>query len=103
MSQFLGYQEDRIVLVSNNKKDLEENKAIIFDKIVEYTGKDKYINVNGKYILESALRNEKIIEARKATYPSIEEQLDMLYWDKVNGTNIWKDTISKIKKLYPKK
>lgn len=41
-------------------------------------------------------------EQRRAAYPPIEEQLDMLYWDKVEGTNIWQETISAIKAKYPK-
>jgi len=39
---------------------------------------------------------------RQAAYPSREEQLDMMYWDKVNGTTIWEDTIQAIKDKYPK-
>jgi len=39
---------------------------------------------------------------RQAAYPSREEQLDMMYWDKVNGTTVWEDTIQGIKDLYPK-
>jgi len=39
---------------------------------------------------------------RRISYPPIEEQLDMLYWDKVNGTNNWHDTIAEIKTKYPK-
>ena len=39
---------------------------------------------------------------RSQEYPSREEQLDMMYWDKVNGTNIWEDTIQAIKDKYPK-
>lgn len=35
-------------------------------------------------------------------YPSMEEQLDMLYWDKVNGTEKWKAAIDKIKTDNPK-
>lgn len=42
-------------------------------------------------------------ERRKEAYPAIEDQLDMLYWDKINGTTVWKDTISNIKEKYPKK
>ena len=38
----------------------------------------------------------------KRQYPSIEEQLDMLYWDKVNGTEKWKAAIDKIKADNPK-
>ena len=39
---------------------------------------------------------------RAKNYPSIQEQLDMQYWDKVNGTNNWQDAINAIKAQYPK-
>ena len=42
------------------------------------------------------------IEKRLAEYPPLGEQLDMIYWDKVNGTNLWQDTITAIKNKYPK-
>ena len=35
-------------------------------------------------------------------YPSTEEQLDMLYWDKVNSTDNWKEAIDKVKADSPK-
>ena len=35
-------------------------------------------------------------------YPSIEEQLDMLYWDKVNDTENWKEMIDTVKAGAPK-
>ena len=41
-------------------------------------------------------------EARSLAYPPIEDQLDMLYWDKRKGTTTWRDTITEIKDLYPK-
>lgn len=41
-------------------------------------------------------------ELRRAAYPEISEQLDMIYWDKVNGTNLWQEKISEIKAKYPK-
>jgi len=41
-------------------------------------------------------------EKRKVTYKSIEEQLDMQYWDKVNGTTTWQDHINEVKAKYPK-
>ena len=40
---------------------------------------------------------------RNRKYPSIDEQLDMLYWDQVNGTTNWKDAIAAEKKRVPKK
>lgn len=39
---------------------------------------------------------------RQQGYPSREEQLDMMYWDRVNGTSVWEDTIQGIKNQYPK-
>lgn len=41
-------------------------------------------------------------ELRAAEYPSLQEQQDMQYWDTINGTTVWKDTIQSIKDKYPK-
>ena len=46
--------------------------------------------------------NRNYIRQRHSSYPSIEDQLDMLYWDKVNGTNNWQTIISEIKLKFPK-
>ena len=39
---------------------------------------------------------------RQQAYPSIGEQLDMQYWDAVNGTTTWKDAIAQVKADNPK-
>ena len=39
---------------------------------------------------------------RATAYPSIQEQLDMQYWDKVNNTTNWEDVIAKVKSDNPK-
>ena len=39
---------------------------------------------------------------RVEQYASIQDQLDMQYWDSVNGTNTWKDHIAKVKADNPK-
>ena len=39
---------------------------------------------------------------RATAYPSIQEQLDLQYWDKVNGTTNWEDAIAKVKLDNPK-
>ena len=39
---------------------------------------------------------------RATEYPSIQEQLDMQYWDSVNGTTTWQDAINAVKAKYPK-
>ncbi len=39
---------------------------------------------------------------RRDEYPPIEDQLDMLFWDKKNGTTEWEDSVQVIKDKYPK-
>ncbi len=41
-------------------------------------------------------------DLRLAEYPTIGDQLDMIYWDKINNTNVWVEKISEIKAKYPK-
>lgn len=54
---------------------------------------------------EERLAEEQRMEyarLRKAEYPPLEEQFDMMYHDRINGTENWLDTITMIKTKYPK-
>ena len=42
------------------------------------------------------------IRARQEAYGSIADQLDMQYWDAVNGTTTWKDHVAQVKSDNPK-
>ena len=42
------------------------------------------------------------VEQRRKAYPSIEDQLDMIYQDQKDTTTKWKDLITTIKSTYPK-
>jgi hypothetical protein len=42
------------------------------------------------------------IQARQEDYGSIADQLDMMYWDGVNGTTVWSDHIAQVKSDNPK-
>ena len=42
------------------------------------------------------------IQARQEAYGSVQEQLDMQYWDGVNGTTTWADHIAQVKSDNPK-
>ena len=55
-----------------------------------------------KTVDADALALKKVQLARAAAYPSLEEQMDMQYWDSVNGTTTWKDAIAKVKSDNPK-
>ena len=39
---------------------------------------------------------------RAKEYPTLVDQLDMQYWDNINNTTVWADTINAIKAKYPK-
>jgi len=45
---------------------------------------------------------QNILNNRRIAYPSIADQLDMLYWDKVNGTENWLKSIESVKNRFPK-
>ena len=51
---------------------------------------------------EAHLKATEYMEKRKREYPSIEDQFDMIFWDKKNGTTEWEDSIQVIKDKYPK-
>ena len=59
-----------------------------------------------KEAIESGIVDfEKIYNAqvsRQAEYLPITDQLDMQYWDSVNGTTKWKDHVAKVKLDNPK-
>jgi len=44
----------------------------------------------------------QVIEDRKLAYGSTGSQLDMQYWDSVNGTTTWADHIAQVKSDNPK-
>jgi len=58
--------------------------------------------VNPEQRTASQIATEAYIAARKADYKSLEEQLDMRYWDSVNSTTLWVDHIAKVKSDNPK-
>ena len=50
--------------------------------------------------VENLIASKQYQEDRQ--YPSIQDQLDMQYWDAVNGTTTWKDAIAQVKADNPK-
>ena len=69
------------------------------------------VDANGKAWISSGV--EKTVDAaavalkkvqlkRASAYPSLQEQMDMQYWDSVNGTTTWKEAIAKVKSDNPK-
>ena len=52
--------------------------------------------------LQAEYESKQYQRDRQTQYPSIADQLDMLYWDKVNGTENWLNSIESVKNRFPK-
>ena len=52
--------------------------------------------------IDDAYAAKKYQRDRLNEYPTIQDQLDMQYWDKKNGTTTWVDAIAKVKSDNPK-
>lgn len=86
-------------------KDTEINRKKAENWNLEiYTG-DKELGFDGFYYVKGSAPQPPILnyaEKRAAEYPAIGEQLDLIYWDKVNNTDTWQRTIAAVKEKYPK-
>ena len=81
-------------------------KFVVRDEVIEWLDgttpipkadiEAKMVDVQAEYDANQYQRDRAI------AYPSIQEQLDMQYWDKVNGTTNWEDAIAKVKSDTPK-
>ena len=71
--------------------------------VVEADGK-AYISSGVEKTVDAAAVALKKVQLTRAAelYPSLQEQMDMQYWDAVNGTTTWKDAIAKVKSDNPK-
>jgi len=52
--------------------------------------------------LQAEYNAQAYARARAEAYASIADQLDMQYWDSVNGSRTWLDHIEAVKEAHPK-
>ena len=80
--------------------DNEENEIIKCEKgqipPTEAEIDAEIVRLQAEYDAQEYARN------RASAFPSTGDQLDMQYWDQVNGTTTWKDAIAKVKSDNPK-
>ena len=79
----------------NVTKDLDTNVYKAYDK------DNKEITIDMSAV-DAEFTKQDYQNKRISEYPSIQNQLDMQYWDAVNGTTNWKDAIAKVKSDNPK-
>lgn len=52
--------------------------------------------------LQAEYDSKAYARARAESYASISDQMDMQYWDSVNGSRTWLDHIESVKDAHPK-
>lgn len=93
-------------MVEEKYVDRDENGKII--RIyggIQYEGQESIQDDDQEY-LDFIDPPKTYVDYRKERYLSdlgdIGDQLDIMYWDKINGTSVWEDTITQIKTDIPK-
>ena len=77
----------------------------VYANLVIHDGSTKPTEVecnDGLKALQDAFDAKEYARKRVAAYPKLTHQLDMLYWDKKNGTNKWVEAVDKVKSDNPK-
>lgn len=88
--------------IGRSTKDKEVANAL---GLMLQTEQEIVYGPNGKRYLkgtEPPLPEKSYKQKRAAAYPSIADQLDMMYWDIVNGTETWREAVGAVKLKYPK-
>lgn len=73
---FLGYQNEKIALVADTREELENNKFMKFDNIVE--SEVDYELYNGEYLTVTEAAERKATDEKAAQIKALQEQLDTL-------------------------
>jgi hypothetical protein len=77
----------------------DANGTAIFSDTKPYTWSEVSAE---KALLQTEYDNNQYQRDRASAYPSIQDQLDMQYWDSVNNTTTWKDAVAQVKADNPK-
>lgn len=73
---FLGYQNEKVVLVANTKEELENTPCMVFDRIEESSV--DYELYNGEYIPSAEAQAKREQAEKEAHIKDLKEQLDAL-------------------------
>jgi len=84
--------------MKNPKKDIVQLAPVFING--EWCQKWGQTTISSKEIKNRA--NKAVRDARRDAYLPMSEQLDMMYWDAINGTSNWVDHITSVKAAHPK-
>ena len=81
--------------IDNTREQSKQNK----NKILAQEANDQ---LDSAKLAAQTTPSKRYGEFRSMEYAPIQDQLDMIFWDKINSTDIHQTHISGIKKKYPK-
>tara|TARA_R100000808_G_C2122591_1_gene133564 strand:+ start:561 stop:866 length:306 start_codon:yes stop_codon:yes gene_type:complete len=91
----------RICQIVDDDKTFQAHSDLKWVDVPNDTVVDADTYVDGK-VVKHVEPTKTYAQKRRAAYGMIGEQLDMIYWDQVNGTTTFKDHIAKVKSDNPK-
>ena len=78
------------------------NVKSIIDNVGVFDKDKKEVTLDQAKVNAARVELNKLNYRYERKYPSIQDQLDMQYWDKKNGTTTWVDAVAKVKSDNPK-
>jgi len=81
---------------------IEQNKVAFKEQYPDAPDDAIHAWATIKYNEDVKAETDGYKDDRRKEYLPIQDQLDMQYWDSVNGTTTWKDHIAKVKSDNPK-
>ena len=88
--------------LAKSVEGLEDGSYKAFDKDGKEITLDKNKVEAEVARLQAEYNSTQYQRDRAVAYPNIKDQLDMQYWDAVNGTTLWQEHIAEIKAKHPK-
>lgn len=89
-------------------RNLYSNVAVVDDTLGVFDFDGNAVSIDEQVVqveiarLQAEYNAKEYQRQRAKEYPSIQEQLDMQYWDAINGTTTWQDAINAVKQEFPK-
>jgi len=95
-------EEKALAQATQEIEDAKPMMKLVNNEVSEFSSSDyeQAIEDRKNSLLDDY--NFGYIQARSEAYGSVQDQLDMQYWDSVNGTTLWADHIAQVKADNPK-
>jgi hypothetical protein len=95
-------EEQALAQATQEIEDAKPMMKQVNNEVSEFSSSDYEQAIEDRKNLLLDDYNFGYIQARSEAYGSVQDQLDMQYWDSVNGTTLWADHIAQVKADNPK-